>query len=68
MSLKMLCSMPPNTGIGVPGLANCQRMAIIRQNPKKRKAREVMPYWIPMILWSVEKMYFRQNPSSSWWA
>ena len=27
-----------------------QRISIIRQKPKKRNAREVMPYWMPMIL------------------
>src|SRR6266568_4240876 len=39
-------------------------MNIIRQNPKKRNTRPQRPYWIPITLWSVEKIYFRHHPSS----
>ena len=41
-------------------------MIIIRQKPKNRNTAPVMPYWMPMTLWSVEKMYFCQKPGSSW--
>ena len=51
-------------GSGLPGYASCQRMSIISEKPKKRNTREVRPYWMPITLWSVEKMYFRQNGSS----
>src|ERR1035441_10693939 len=43
-------------------------MTIIRQKPKNRKNKAVMPYWMPMTLWSVEKTSEFQNPASSWWA
>src|SRR4029453_414118 len=43
-------------------------MSIIRQKPKRRNRRPVIAYWMPMTLWSVEKTYLRQKPSSSWWA
>lgn len=33
-------------------------------NPKNRNSSEVSPYWMPMILWSVEKTYFDRNPCS----
>jgi hypothetical protein len=29
--------------------------------PKKRNDQAAMPYWMPITLWSVEKMYFRQK-------
>ena len=48
-------------GNGLPGNANCHRINIIRQKPKNKNTSDVRPYWIPMTLWSVEKMYFRQN-------
>src|ERR1700736_106376 len=54
----------PITGRAWPGYANCQRMIIIKLKPKKRKTRPQRPYWIPIILWSVEKMYVRHQPSS----
>ena len=54
------------SGIGRPGYASCQRMIIIRQKPKSRNSKPVTAYWMPMTLWSTEKTYFRQNPSSSW--
>ena len=41
---------------------NCQRIIIISENPKNKKSSAVMPYWMPMTLWSVEKMYFCQKP------
>jgi hypothetical protein len=34
--------------------------------PEKRNMSPVMPYWTPMTLWSVEKIYFCQKPGSSW--
>ena len=37
---------------------------MIKQNPKNRKHNADSPYWIPIVLWSVEKTYLRQNPSS----
>jgi hypothetical protein len=40
-----------------------QRITIMRKNPKARKTSEVNPYWRPMTLWSVEKMYFFQKGS-----
>ncbi len=51
-------------GTGVPGCAICQRISIIRKNPNNMKHSAVKPYWMPMILWSVEKMYFAQKPGS----
>ena len=54
----------PDQRQGRPGYASCQRIIIIREKPKNRKMRPVMPYWMPMTLWSVEKMYFRQKPNS----
>ncbi len=48
-------------GIGSPGYASCQRISIIRQNPKNRKASPVTAYWMPMTLWSTEKTYLRQK-------
>jgi hypothetical protein len=52
------------TGSGCPGYASCQRISIIRQKPKSRKTSAVTVYWMPMTLWSTEKMYFFQNGSS----
>ena len=40
-------------------------MSIISEKPKRRNRRPVMAYWMPMTLWSVEKTYLRQKPSSS---
>src|ERR1700730_6849817 len=54
----------PITGSAWPGYANCQRMIIIKLKPKKRKTRPQRPYWIPIILWAVEKRYVRHQPSS----
>src|SRR5258705_10506600 len=54
----------PRSGSGWPGYASCQRISIIRLKPKKRNARAVTPYWMPIILWSTEKMYLRQKGSS----
>ena len=45
----------------MPGCAICQRIISIRKNPNSRKHSAVRPYWMPMILWSVEKMYLRQK-------
>ena len=61
---KMYGSNLPITGNCWPGYAICQRIIIIKQKPKNKNLRAVRTYWIPMTLWSVEKMYFRQNPSS----
>ena len=52
------------SGTGWPGCAICQRIIIIRQNPNNRKHSAVKPYWMPMTLWSVEKMYLLQKPGS----
>ena len=52
------------TGIALPGKASCQRISSMRLKPKSRNSRAVKPYWMPMTLWSCEKMYFRQNGSS----
>ncbi len=52
-------------GTASPGWAICQRIRSIRQKPMNMKSSAVMPYCMPMTLWSVEKMYFRQNPKSS---
>ena len=65
-SPKIAASSGPTTGTASPGWAICQRMTSIRQNPKNRKHRAVMPYWMPMTLWSVEKTYVLQKPASSW--
>jgi hypothetical protein len=35
-----------------------QRITIIKKKPKRRKAPAAKPYWIPIVLWSVEKKYF----------
>ena len=40
------------------------RVSIIRVKPNSRNKRAVMQYWIPIVLWSVEKTYVRQNPAS----
>ncbi len=40
----------PMSGIGLPGLASCQRIKIIRQKPNNRKHSEVSPYWSPITL------------------
>jgi len=62
---RTFSSKPPTSGIGTEGCAICQRIISIKQKPRNKKASEVMPYWIPMTLWSLEKMYVRQNPASS---
>ena len=41
----------------MPGCAICQRISSIRKNPNSMKHSAVKPYWMPMTLWSVEKMY-----------
>ena len=46
------------------GYAICQRMAAMSRNPKNMNSSAVMPYWMPMTLWSVEKMYLRMKPGS----
>ena len=33
------------------------------EKPKNKKTRPQMPYWMPITLWSVEKMYFRHHPA-----
>ena len=57
-------SRPPMIGIGLPGKASCQRMISIRLNPKSMKKSAVKPYWMPITLWSWEKMYLFQKGSS----
>jgi hypothetical protein len=34
------------------------------EKPMSRKTKEVTMYWMPMTLWSTEKMYFWVNVSS----
>src|SRR6185295_7935914 len=58
------CNRPPRIGNGLNGYASCQRITIIRQKPKNRNISAVKPYWQPMTLWSVEKMYLRQKGCS----
>ena len=41
-----------------------KRIIIIKQKPKNRKTSALIPYWIPIVLWSVAKTYLRQKPSS----
>jgi hypothetical protein len=40
----------PISGRARPGNANCQRISIIREKPKKRNTSAVTAYWIPMVL------------------
>jgi len=55
----------PPPGIGFPGKPSCQRICIASNPPKSRKNKLTNRNWIPMILWSVEKMYFRMKLRSS---
>ena len=55
----------PMSGSALPGKASCQRISIISQKPKNRNSSPVTAYWMPITLWSVEKTYLRQKPSSS---
>ena len=54
----------PNNGTGNPGCAICQRISSIRKNPNSMKHSAVKPYWMPMTLWSVEKIYLLQKLGS----
>ena len=51
--------------MGCPGKPSCHRIIMARLPPMRRKIRLISRNWIPMILWSVEKMYFRMNGRSS---
>ena len=61
---KSDCSKFPTIGIVWSGYAMDQRIIIIRANPKSMKSRDITPYWMPMTLWSVEKIYFCQKFNS----
>src|SRR5438132_541928 len=51
--------------LGFPGKPSCQRICIASTPPSSRKNRLTNRNWMPMILWSVEKMYFRMKLRSS---
>ena len=55
---------PPTIGTAVSGYASCQRITIMSEKPKNKNIKAVIPYCNPIILWSVEKIYFRQKLSS----
>ena len=45
-----------------PDAPSASASAASARNPNSRKHSAVRPYWMPMTLWSVEKIYFRQKP------
>jgi len=51
--------------MGLPGKPSCHRICIASNPPTNRKKRLTNKNWIPMILWSVEKMYFWTKLRSS---
>ena len=57
----MLSGRIPPPGIGLPGKPSCQRICIASSPPTSRNNRLTNRNWMPMILWSVEKMYFCQK-------
>jgi hypothetical protein len=61
-------------GIGWPcspvwsssGQASCQRMSMASSPPTTKNMSPRKRNWMPMILWSMEKMYFLRKPISGW--
>jgi hypothetical protein len=60
----MVSGNSPPKGMGRPGHASCQRISIASSPPTSRKKRLKKRNWIPMTLWSEEKMYFRMKDIS----
>src|SRR5262245_42417864 len=55
----------PITGTSAFGQPSCVRTPRARKPPRSRKMIPVNRNWMPMILWSCEKMYFCRKPMSS---
>ena len=49
---------------GSLGQASCQRISIASSPPMTKKISPMNRNWMPMILWSTEKMYFFMKPMS----
>ena len=63
-SPRTFSSKAPTTGMALPGLANWKRITSISKNPNIRNRSDDTPYWMPITLWSVLKMYLPKKPGS----
>ena len=65
--MRVAPNSPPISGNGCSGNASCQRISRMKQKPSRRNTIAVMPYWMPITLWSTEKMYLRMKLSGGPW-
>jgi len=55
----------PTRGTGWPDGRFASASSTSGKTQRREKNSAVTPYWMPIILWSVEKTYLRQIPISS---
>jgi hypothetical protein len=59
-------SFPSPSGSGCHGYASCHLTPSARRPPIMNQRSDEKRNWIPMILWSCEKMYFPRKVVGPW--